>query len=92
MADGGADAVENIDVLCERCHNEWHYLLEGVVPYDRFFETIPAHILQAMLLSDEGRQLSLEHIHGAWVEYSVGRVGFYVSDALREAFSTGAAK
>jgi hypothetical protein len=31
IGDGGADTLENIDVLCRPCHREWHNSAEGVI-------------------------------------------------------------
>ena len=37
LADGGADDIENIEVLCHRCHREWHNM-EGIIEFEDFLE------------------------------------------------------
>ena len=36
LADGGPDTLDNLSVLCEPCHHDWHRYFEGVVSYGEF--------------------------------------------------------
>lgn len=45
IADGGADDLKNVDVLCSPCHSEWHKEAEGHVPYEDFLFAIPMRML-----------------------------------------------
>lgn len=42
LADGGEDALTNLDVLCERCHFEWHSVFEAWWPYAEFVTSMPS--------------------------------------------------
>lgn len=66
LADGGEDSLENVDVLCGRCHNEWHNHAEGLISYKDFLGTVPAHILLKSQVNKLLKTASLERLVEDW--------------------------
>lgn len=66
IADGGADDLDNVDVLCSGCHKEWHREAEGYVPYDDFLDAIPARMLARFLRVPEVAHLPVSEIQKLW--------------------------
>jgi hypothetical protein len=64
IADGGPDVESNIEVLCEKCHREWHRDLEGVVTFETFLDSIPVWFTSWMREKRDGHD-----VHVAWMMY-----------------------
>ena len=45
IVDGGGNESDNLIVLCEQCHSEWHRMYEGKIPFERFMQKPPLYLL-----------------------------------------------
>lgn len=54
LADGGADELYNMDVLCQECHREWHMMeRRGGPSYKEWLDTMPNRIFSRIQLMPE---------------------------------------
>lgn len=74
VGDGGEDAPENVDVLCEPCHGEWHRDAEGRMAYETFLWTCPARMLAMFQVLPSLSVLTQAEITAAWRQLILVRV------------------
>jgi HNH endonuclease len=72
IADGGADELDNVEVLCYPCHKEWHQEAEGHVSYDVFLDDIPARILARFARIPELASLPISELRELWRVATLG--------------------
>lgn len=49
IVDGGGNESDNLIVLCERCHSEWHNIHVEHGEFSEFMQSVPLHIVGALL-------------------------------------------
>lgn len=83
LADGGSDTADNVSVICGACHREWHQLLEGLVPYEEFLDSVPARVLAGIAISPETKDLTMSDVRHHW---NIARLGLlYPAGPQRDA-------
>jgi hypothetical protein len=73
LADGGADVLENLDVLCGSCHREWHHFAENNITYDEFLSLPPYCVTYRWLADEELEGQTLSDAVCAWMHYRLSQ-------------------
>lgn len=75
LGDGGPDTLENIDVLCGHCHNEWHrYFEPSSVDYSQFIELPMISVLVRLIADEESEDLTLSDITSMWTAHRLDQL------------------